>query len=172
MIHPACKKTWIIAHRDLGAITGEFSMAPPGSVPLDLVKALRARTSATMKQCKEALVATACDLDAATIWIQSGGGSDASPPNMEETLFPAPVTARSSAPTELPGIFASMAVVGDGGASHNGPLTSMATSLSASPTSAAAPLSAGLFGGMEITRNCSVPPPSASNLKEEVLRLH
>ena len=43
----------------------------------DQVKQLRQRTGAALKQCKEALTATNCDLDAAEQWLAGGGAANA-----------------------------------------------------------------------------------------------
>lgn len=135
-------------------------MAPPGSVPLELVKTLRQRSGKSMKECKEALVATGCDLEAAVRWIE--GGTTNSAGAGSGVTAPA-----SSPPAQLPGIFASMAVVGDGaGASADlatsSPMHSLPDTSGMSPSPSLA-LSTGLFGGLEIA---SAEPVAAA--KEEV----
>ena len=70
------------------------------AVPVSLVKEVRLRTNAGMKQCKEALVQANGDLEVAVAILQGG------------SHMPSPGSGMGDASPALPGLFASMAVVG------------------------------------------------------------
>ena len=57
----------------------------------DQVKALRQRSGAALKQCKEALSATGCDLDAAEQWLAASGGARPPPPSPPPPPPPPPL---------------------------------------------------------------------------------